>query len=245
MTYCTVLYLSCLFLYHTCYRLLVNLGRWWTDASSPQHASVQIWISLRWKVEEAGGTRGIEDEDTVYWHVLTCADMTTHHHSTRWGIPVVYSPETPKLVAAELSEGQILQSSRAVRCSSLFNRGSFCWFRFSRRLTRQKDLCFILRNGLWVSEATSRHRPSCEFHLRTAMGPFAPQLGSFQLFEVMRLMWGESSCEYQIRCFFCQAGVQGFTLASCAAKSCSQNLKKPWRLPWNADPYLALPPKNL
>lgn len=28
------------------------------------------------------------------------------------------------------------------------------------------------------------------------------------------------------RCFFCQAGVQGFTLASCAAKSCSQNLKK-------------------
>ena len=33
--------------------------------------------------------------------------MTTHHDSTRWGIPVVYSPETPKLVADELSdEGQ-------------------------------------------------------------------------------------------------------------------------------------------
>lgn len=99
------------------------------------------------------------------------------------------------------------------------------WFPFSRRLTRQKDLCFILRNGMkwpWVSEAASRHRPSCDFHLRTAMGPFAPQLG-------IPVVWSHAAHVRRIivwEMVFFQAGVQGFTLASCAAKSCSQNLKK-------------------
>ena len=96
------------------------------------------------------------------------------------------------------------------------------WFPFSRRLTPQKDLCFILRNGYEFQKQLLATDGALSF-TKDSYGTFCPAVGNSSCLKSC------GSCEriiVWISDVFFQAGVQGFTLASCAAKSCSQNLKK-------------------
>ena len=121
--------------------------------------------------------------------------MTTHHDSTRWGIPVVYSPETPKLVADELSdEGQCF--------GVLFFYVFFRFFNGGSKL-KHVDLCSM--EDLPVDFRCAGDSPgkkTCASSLETAGSSFrnscrwngpSSEFHWGQLWDVLPCSWGPSS----------------------------------------------------